>query len=585
MKHRAWEIDRVQAPLTIGVTGHRDLRDDDIDRLERKVEQIFERLRRQYRFTPLVVLSALAEGADRLVARIALRPEFGARLVVPLPMPRMLYALDFEKAGSLEEFDDLLERADSCFEISPVGDPEALLLPGAARDRRYEEVGMFIVRQCQILIALWDGVDSGKTGGTSAVVRFHTEGIRGVGDEELQPPELFPVYHILTPRRSHPSPTGEPFRLKEIYPSAFHREDESGKEGSAATYYATLFRNLDDFNRRVAEGGDKLLDRAARCKREVIGNLDESKLSLEEALALDRYAVADALAVPLQRKMVLAQRVLHLAVFGWFVCLVFFAHLEDHFTPLLGLYVALLLSSGLIVRYARRNKLENHSLDYRALAEGCRVKFFWIVAGIANSVPDNYLGTQRTELDWTRNGLRGWEIQPSQSSPETFSSLRERFEFVLRHWAEEQHSYFRKAAKRDHKRLRRWELISRGLLAAAIATSGALALTVEYLHPFALWCQDCAWIGGFVIPIDVLLAAAALCHHFNERMAYSEHVKQYRRMEGVFGLASKIVREKLAAGDAPGLRETLRTLGKEALVENGDWVLMHRERPIELPHP
>jgi hypothetical protein len=59
MKHRAWEIDRVQAPLTIGVTGHRDLRDDDIDRLERKIGQIFERLRHQYPFTPLVVLSAL----------------------------------------------------------------------------------------------------------------------------------------------------------------------------------------------------------------------------------------------------------------------------------------------------------------------------------------------------------------------------------------------------------------------------------------------------------------------------------------------------------------------------------------------
>jgi hypothetical protein len=92
-------------------------------------------------------------------------------------------------------------------------------------------------------------------------------------------------------------------------------------------------------------------------------------------------------------------------------------------------------------------------------------------------------------------------------------------------------------------------------------------------------------VSWYVIPIDLLLGAAALLHHFTERMAYAEHMKQYRRMEGVFRLAAKIMREKLAAGDAHGLRETLRTLGKEALVENGDWVLMHRERPIELPHP
>ena len=36
-----------------------------------------------------------------------------------------------------------------------------------------------------------------------------------------------------------------------------------------------------------------------------------------------------------------------------------------------------------------------------------------------------------------------------------------------------------------------------------------------------------------------------------------------------------------AAGDAAD--ELLRELGKEALIENGDWVLLHRERPIDIP--
>ncbi len=348
MKDLAWRIECVQAPLTIGVTGHRDLRDADLEHLERKVAQVFSRLRKQYPCTPLVVLSALAEGADRLVARIALRPEFGAKLLVPLPMPRILYALDFEAPGSLAEFDDLAAQADQCFEISPVDDPEALLQPGPARDRRYEEAGIFIVRQCQILIALWDGVDSGKIGGTSSVVRFHTEGIGGTGKDELEPPELFPVYHILTPRQSHPSPRGEPFRLKEIYPPVFHQE------GPAAAYYATVFRNLDEFNRRISEGGDKLLERAARSRRKVIGNLDASKLSPDEALTLDRYSVADALAVDVQSKMVPTQLALHAAVFAWFACFVLFAHLDEHFAGWLLSFWAFLAISGYIVGRAKK---------------------------------------------------------------------------------------------------------------------------------------------------------------------------------------------------------------------------------------
>ena len=63
-------------PLVIGVTGHRDLRDQDVPRLEQEVAAIISGLRRDYlgddQETPIIVLSALAEGADRLVARVAL---------------------------------------------------------------------------------------------------------------------------------------------------------------------------------------------------------------------------------------------------------------------------------------------------------------------------------------------------------------------------------------------------------------------------------------------------------------------------------------------------------------------------------
>jgi len=417
-------------------------------------------------------------------------------------------------------------------------------------------------------------------GGTSSVVRFQTEGIHDASEDELQPPELFPVYHVLTPRRSHPPPQGEPFRLKEIYPPIFHRE------GSAASYYATVFRNQDDFNRQVAEGGDELSHRAARSKRQILGGLDEARLSPSEALALNQYAVADALVVPLQRKMVITQIVLHVAVFLWFLFLVIFA--DHHFTVLLLCYFLFLGVSYFIMRYARRTKLENQTLDYRALAEGCRVRFFWTVAGIAGSVPDNYLAKQRTELDWTRNGLRGWEIVPSERSAETFSSLRERLEFVQHSWIDEQLKYFAKSARRDHKRLRRGELGSKVLLGLAIGVSVAMAVTLAVVFKVRgeLWeCSDCEWLGWFMLFIDLLLAAAALYHHFNERMAYSEHNKQYRRMESVFGLASERMVESLAEGDEEGIRRLLLKLGKEALTENGDWVLLHRERPLELPHP
>src|ERR1700678_4825386 len=117
MKHRHESLPsvdalRVPAPLVIGVTGHRDLRPGDLDDLTKRVQHIFRNLRETYPSTPFILLSALAEGADRLVARVALEPHNRTRLVVPLPMPQPLYETDFVSPKSLEEFRELLAQAD-----------------------------------------------------------------------------------------------------------------------------------------------------------------------------------------------------------------------------------------------------------------------------------------------------------------------------------------------------------------------------------------------------------------------------------------------------------------------------------------
>src|SRR5712692_7019044 len=103
-------------PLVIGATGHRDLRDEDILELKRAVAGVIERLKRDYlggdTETPIIVLSSLAEGADRLIAQVAL--DHGAKLIAPLPMPADEYRRDFEpglKPDVATEFDRLKDQA------------------------------------------------------------------------------------------------------------------------------------------------------------------------------------------------------------------------------------------------------------------------------------------------------------------------------------------------------------------------------------------------------------------------------------------------------------------------------------------
>ncbi len=142
--------------VTIGVTGHRFLAEP--DRLEAALSDVVERLSRE-RPEPWTVVSALAEGADRLVAlRLLERP--GTRLVAVLPLQVDDYETDFASPGSRAEFRALLARADDVVTLPPRED----------RDRAYEAGGVAVLDRSDVLVAVWDGQVEQGVGGTGAIV-------------------------------------------------------------------------------------------------------------------------------------------------------------------------------------------------------------------------------------------------------------------------------------------------------------------------------------------------------------------------------------------------------------------------------
>ncbi len=64
--------DAVAIPLIIGVAGHHDLVVTDLGGIEQQVAAVLDRLQGLARHSPCLLLLALAEGADQLVARAAL---------------------------------------------------------------------------------------------------------------------------------------------------------------------------------------------------------------------------------------------------------------------------------------------------------------------------------------------------------------------------------------------------------------------------------------------------------------------------------------------------------------------------------
>lgn len=171
--------------LNIGLTAHRDLVEAEIPRLRAEVRAFLAGLQRNYPDLRLRVISALASGGDQLVAEEALA--LGIELVVPLPLPQATYEDDFEDA--LARFRVLLAQARvRTLPLAPRIRVDDLQAHGAARNRQYAQLGMFVSSHCQVLLALWDGRPSDATGGTAQIVDYHLRNtMPGFRAEDIAP--------------------------------------------------------------------------------------------------------------------------------------------------------------------------------------------------------------------------------------------------------------------------------------------------------------------------------------------------------------------------------------------------------------
>jgi hypothetical protein len=130
-------------------------------------------------------------------------------------------------------------------------------------------------------------------------------------------------------------------------------------------------------------------------------------------------------------------------------------------------------------------------------------------------------------------------------------------------------------------RIHHVELLSAISLAAGLVATASLVVFWHRLESMGTWHHWVVLVMGFA-PI-----AAALWETYGERFGLRSQAHQYARFATVFGRAEKVITHLEATPNDPhrqhNERSLIRELGREALMESGDWVLLLRERPIVLP--
>jgi hypothetical protein len=78
--------------------------------------------------------------------------------------------------------------------------------------------------------------------------------------------------------------------------------------------------------------------------------------------------------------------------------------------------------------------------------------------------------------------------------------------------------------------------------------------------------------------MGVLPLVAGVWDAYSHKKAEKELIKQYGFMSGVFKKASDLLQQ---SDELQFRRRVLRALGQAALDEGAEWLLIHRERPLE----
>jgi hypothetical protein len=150
--------------IRIGVTGHRNLTDPLL--ISEGIQKVLKKIRRIVRndnseTADIIILSSLAEGTDRIVAReiLAAPP---SELEAVLPLDPAEYLKDFASSSSRREFRDFLQKASKTH----------IVRQRSTRSEAYGKAGRFVVDNCDILIAVWDGQAGRGKGGTADMVDY-----------------------------------------------------------------------------------------------------------------------------------------------------------------------------------------------------------------------------------------------------------------------------------------------------------------------------------------------------------------------------------------------------------------------------
>lgn len=543
-------------PITVGVVGHLDV--VTTEKHKQQILQLFKDLIAKYPGSPVYLFSSIAEGADRFVAKIFLDLKYSEKvylnrleLIIPTPFCTEEYKKDFNE-DSAREFDDFIKKAKGSFCINCeeyTGD----------RPQQYLRAGKFVADSSIILLAMWDG-EKGKKGGTADVVRHKI-----AGDDENVAESTFEYdgsVFILPCRRSGSS--------EEFSNSVVNTPDLTLDLILRDPAIREALEKIEEINclPSVNEEPSFLESQLQLFKF-------HDKLNDSQKLLMKWYSLFDIQSMKFRAKDIVITVWLFLFGFFFITTLEIYSNLSQS-DPILGAAMFFVVVATVIYWFSRLTGNHRKYLINRTLAEALRIQFYWNIAGIGRNVSDFFLRIHRKDFTWLKYLLSAIYGITYNSKPITSEIIT----LLTDNWIKDQSGFFRSATSRMTKQVNFYNRISN----ISFFLAFGLLVSIFFVGSFY---KEHNFLNDLLVIIGTFLGIFALIKAYLQMKGYNQLMNQYELMNVIYARADS----KIAETETYGLNEEEKNIylkelffviGKEALIENGNWYQIFKEKEPEI---
>ncbi len=523
-----------KVPFFVGVVGHRQLRPEEIPRLQQEFDAHIQSLLKKLRKTRIIVLTGNAEGADWIPQASKFRDHFSICAV--LPFAKDEYVKDFPTKKQRAEFDQALNQCDYVLVSphSPTG-----RVTGKQRDKAYRDCARWISDNSNLLIGFWDGMEPKGVGGTSETISYRTS------DEYTET--------LVSERQSdflHIRASNGERNFKQNCTCTGH-----GKDSKKQT---KLLYELENLNNLVE-----------------IGARDAEKDQL--GLYFNQF---DATASMLQKRF----NRMNVALFTWAFLALQFAFIQQRTFSLFWLtssFVALLIT--LLIWWSLwKQQIKSAYETFRFAAELLRIQIWWNECGLkinvlSNNVEYHEIGDSTYLM--IRNVFAFSEIAQATRDIDAKQKKIRESDKVERKWIEGQISYLignkTKKGAIDRNRI----AAKRGLIFMVL--SFVLAGLIQVLSTISFWFNlietgsALDWTIKLFFPF--LISIAAPISAYSKLMGYKEikilYELKLRRLE----IALEQLNRLEHSADSTSI---VRSVGSASLTESLRWFQIKGDREI-----